>query len=302
MVFSPSAPIKFPPVLFGEVLFDCFADGTQVLGGAPFNVSWHLQGFGAEPLLISRVGTDDLGESVQAIMTQWGMTTLGVQRDPSYPTGNVQITLQAGQPTFEILADQAYDHIQADELPIVTPALIYHGSLALRSPTSAAALQTLLQKNAAPVFVDINLRSPWWQLSQLVSILEQARWLKINDTELDLVIDGKTQDITDKAKHLQQQYQLHWVIVTQGASGAFILDEAGAVHRAQLTEKVAVVDTVGAGDAFASVCVLGILNQWPIQATLGRSQQLASLVVRQRGAIIEAPSVYRGLQAAWSSN
>ena len=32
------------PVVFGEVLFDCFPDGSAVLGGAPFNVAWHLHG------------------------------------------------------------------------------------------------------------------------------------------------------------------------------------------------------------------------------------------------------------------
>ena len=33
------------PVVFGEVLFDCFPDGSRVLGGAPFNVAWHCQAF-----------------------------------------------------------------------------------------------------------------------------------------------------------------------------------------------------------------------------------------------------------------
>ena len=46
------------PAVFGEVLFDCFADGTRVLGGAPFNVAWHLQAFGEAPLFVSRVGDD----------------------------------------------------------------------------------------------------------------------------------------------------------------------------------------------------------------------------------------------------
>ena len=35
--------------VFGEVLFDVFPDGKQVLGGAPFNVAWHLQAFGIAP-------------------------------------------------------------------------------------------------------------------------------------------------------------------------------------------------------------------------------------------------------------
>ena len=38
-------------VILGEVLFDHFPDDTRVMGGAPFNVAWHLCGFGADPLL-----------------------------------------------------------------------------------------------------------------------------------------------------------------------------------------------------------------------------------------------------------
>lgn len=44
--------------IFGEVLFDHFPDGNQVLGGAPFNVAWHLQAFGQSPCMVSRVGND----------------------------------------------------------------------------------------------------------------------------------------------------------------------------------------------------------------------------------------------------
>ncbi len=42
------------PMIFGEVLFDCFPDGASILGGAPFNVAWHLHAFGQSPLFISR--------------------------------------------------------------------------------------------------------------------------------------------------------------------------------------------------------------------------------------------------------
>ena len=52
------------PVIFGEVLFDHFPDGARVLGGAPFNVAWHLQAFGSAPLFVSRVGNDPAGREV----------------------------------------------------------------------------------------------------------------------------------------------------------------------------------------------------------------------------------------------
>ena len=61
------------PLIFGEVLFDHFPDGSAVLGGAPFNVAWHLQAFGLKPLFVSRVGNDAAGESVRWAMRQWRM-------------------------------------------------------------------------------------------------------------------------------------------------------------------------------------------------------------------------------------
>ena len=58
------------PIVFGEVLFDTFPDGSAVLGGAPFNVAWHLQGFGLTPVFISRVGDDARGRQVLAAMAR----------------------------------------------------------------------------------------------------------------------------------------------------------------------------------------------------------------------------------------
>ncbi|NIR30149.1 MAG: carbohydrate kinase, partial [Gammaproteobacteria bacterium] len=59
------AAVGARPVVFGEVLFDQFEDGDAVLGGAPFNVAWHLQGLGLRPFFASRIGEDRLGERVR---------------------------------------------------------------------------------------------------------------------------------------------------------------------------------------------------------------------------------------------
>ena len=49
--------------VFGEVLFDHFPGGEKVLGGAPFNVAWHLRAFAGNPLFLSRIGDDPEGEA-----------------------------------------------------------------------------------------------------------------------------------------------------------------------------------------------------------------------------------------------
>ncbi len=86
------------PVIFGEVLFDRFPDGNSVLGGAPFNVAWHLQAFGARPLLISSVGDDELGAEIRQTMQDWGMDDSGLQTDAAHPTGTVEVSFNAGEP------------------------------------------------------------------------------------------------------------------------------------------------------------------------------------------------------------
>jgi fructokinase len=286
------------PVLFGEVLFDCFEDGSRMLGGAPFNVAWHLQAFGCKPLFISRVGDDPLARQIRDTMQHWGMTTAGLQKDSAHPTGEVKVTLRDGQPSFDIVSDRAYDHIQADAFPPMEPALIYHGSLGLRLPESATSLEYLLQKHPAPVFMDVNLRPPWWEREQLERLLDHASWVKINDDELETLIDGPD-DIQAKAQTLLRRHDLTWVIITQGAKGAFILDNSNHLIATTPTAETKVVDTVGAGDAFASICIVGLLHDWSLPQIMQRAQLFASLLVGQRGATINDFATYRPLIDEW---
>jgi fructokinase len=286
------------PVLFGEVLFDCFEDGSRVLGGAPFNAAWHLQAFGCQPLFISRVGDDPWGRKIRDTMQQWGMTTVGLQKDPEHTTGEVQVSLDRGQPSFEILADRAYDYIQSEELPSMNPSLVYHGTLGLRQAVARETLADLLQRYPATVFMDVNLRPPWWERDQVARLLDRARWVKINDAELKMLVD-EGDDLQTKASTLMHRHDLTWVIVTQGAMGAFAVDPVGNIHTSEPATQIQVVDTVGAGDAFASVCILGLLRDWPLAQTLERAQQFASLLVGQRGATIPDMATYQPFIQAW---
>jgi len=289
------------PVIFGEVLFDCFEDGSRVLGGAPFNVAWHLQAFACDPLLISRVGDDPMGRQIRETMLHWGMSTAGLQLDSACPSGEVKVSLQTGQPSFDIVAERAYDHIDPDTIPPLAPSLIYHGSLALRQPESAAALGKLLQQYQAPVFMDVNLRPPWWNEKQVATLLDQARWVKVNDSELETLVD-ESDSLEQKAGILIERHDLTWLIVTLGAGGAFSLDDSGAFVETKPATETAVVDTVGAGDAFAAVCIIGLLKDWPHPLIIERAQQFAALLVGQRGATINDPGTYQSLTKDWQLN
>ncbi|HEC18254.1 MAG TPA: carbohydrate kinase [Gammaproteobacteria bacterium] len=278
------------PVIFGEVLFDCFPNGKTVLGGAPFNVAWHLQNRDCEPLLISSVGNDKNGEAVRQAMSKQGMDTVGLQTSEHYPTGQVVVSIEAGQPSYEIVTDQAYDHIDHRHalqlLEKLTPALIYHGSLALRNAASRAALDAIVENARAPVFLDVNLRDPWWDMALLKGILQRATWVKLNDEEL-CTISGQPvsngPELQTYAKNIFTDSRLESLIVTRGDKGAFVVCEEGIVEGAPVPVEN-VVDTVGAGDAFSAICIEGIIKKRPIVDTLDQALTFAARICQQQGA------------------
>ncbi|ROR34323.1 PfkB family carbohydrate kinase [Inmirania thermothiophila] len=291
------------PVLIGEVLFDCFEDGSVVLGGAPFNVAWHLQGFGLRPLLVSRVGEDPLGERLLAAMAGWGMDTAGIQRDPRHPTGTVQVRLgEDGQPAFDIVADAAWDHIDAAAAAAAAraagPALLYHGSLAARAAPSRAAIEAL-RRLGAPTFVDVNLRPPWWSQEGVETLLAGARWIKLNDEELGALAAAGAGGPAARARRLRGRFGAEAVLLTLGAQGAMWVGADGECRVAP-PPVGAVADTVGAGDAFAAVALLGLLAGWPAQVLVARAVAFAAEVCTVRGATIDDPAVYRRHREAWA--
>ncbi|HHH38302.1 MAG TPA: carbohydrate kinase [Sedimenticola sp.] len=287
-----------PPVIYGEVLFDCFENGQRVLGGAPFNVAWHLQALGSAPLFVSRVGNDRMGREIQAAMRHWGMSTAGIQIDHAHPTGEVRVTLRGGQPEFDILPDRAYDHIDPVAIPPLSPPLIYHGSLILRNRVSARALDHLIERYQAPVFMDVNLRPPWWRRETMDQVLDRARWVKVSSSELEALVGGDA-TLGEKAKKLMARHDLEWLIVTLGDQGLLSLDDTGALHKQSPATTMEVVDSVGAGDAFTAVCILGLFNGWPRALTLERAQRLASAVLGLRGAITDDAAFYQPFIDAW---
>ena len=282
------------PVIFGEVLFDCFG-GDCVLGGAPFNVAWHLQGFGLAPRFVSRIGRDALGEEVLALMRGWGMDTRWLQVDDRLPTGRVQVTLADGQPTYDILDLQAYDAMEPPVgLEAASDRLLYHGTLALRHPGNVVALDALCP--GSRVFVDVNLRPPWWDASTLESHVAEARWLKLNDEEFALLArEGES------PAEFATRMRLGAVVLTRGAQGAEVFAD-GQRYAAGAPPVAELVDAVGAGDAFSAVTLYGIHSGWTWDLILERAVAFAARVCGWRGALCHERGIYEEVARDWRGN
>jgi fructokinase len=288
-----------PITIFGEVLFDRFPDGVKVLGGAPFNVAWHLQAFGQMPQFISCVGNDISGQQIRNAMQSWGMTHDLLQLATSHPTGQVDVSFTDGEPAYDIVADQSYDHIAlptSDNLN--RTGILYHGTLALRSLPSSQTLTAIKSRHLGKIFIDVNLRKPWWQKAEVSRLIQDADWLKLNQDELK-ALTGDSDTTQTTMKDFLATYGLEGMILTCGKDGAFALDNNGHFHLVSPCATNQVVDTVGAGDAFTAVILLGLNLGWELGLAMVRAQSFASAITCVNGAIVNQPSFYRHFLNAW---
>ncbi len=311
--FSHNPPAPSPPAtgrrvaLFGEALADIFPH-QRVWGGAPLNVARHLHRFGAQPLFVTCLGSDDLGDELFQAIAESGMATSAIQRSDRYPTGRVEIDLADGAHRFTIPGEQAYDHIDGHLATAVTgpfqPRVVYFGTLAQRCAASRDALGEILSLCPALTFCDINLRSPWYRKDTLEHSLQRTDILKLNHEELDLLAEMFTlaaDHPEDQLARLMDDFGLQQIVLTRGEEGAWLLTADGHLTKVDSPPLATpLVDTVGAGDAFCAVYILGILEGWPPSQTLARANHFAAAVCGIRGALPADDELHEQYRRLWT--
>jgi fructokinase len=293
-----SAP--FTIAIFGEILADIFADST-VLGGAPYNVARHLRALQQHPLLISRVGNDPLKATLFSELAKLDIDQSAIQLDSTYPTGQVIVHMENSEHRFEIEPNQAYDHIHPTNL-ITQPDIAYFGTLAQRSAKSSLALDAFLNNVKCPRFLDINLRAPWYNKDTIQRALLRAEIVKTNEEELKIICDmfePVCSNDKDRALFLLKKFALQYLFVTCGEHGAWVLSEKGEEKAKGQALNSALIDTVGAGDAFSAICMVGFLHGWPMQKILTRASTFASALCTVQGAAPETHDFYLPYIESW---
>ncbi|NOX90566.1 MAG: carbohydrate kinase [Calditrichaeota bacterium] len=271
----------------GEVLWDALPEGL-FLGGAPFNVSAHLNMLGRQVMFVSRVGNDRLGKEILRRMKTMGLSTDLIQTDEQFETGFVQVSLnEQGSASYEIIFPVAWDHIAA------TPALskaaeqadaVIFGSLAQRSPESRQTINEVLNSPAFKVF-DVNLRPPFYDKNTIRQSLLKADMVKLNDEELVTIcrlFKLPENDEKSTLKMIAEEFNCSAVCLTKGEKGsALILNGEWFEHPGF---KVRVADSVGAGDAFLAAFLHGFFERYSGSRLLKFANAVGAYVASQKGA------------------
>jgi len=284
---------RFTIVGIGEVLWDDFPDGRR-LGGAPCNFAYHAGRLGCEAIVVSAVGNDSRGRDILNLLPRLGIHTEYVQMN-DYPTGRVTVKLDAsGVPQYVIHQHAAWDYISWEsglEALAKRSNAICFGSLAQRCSRSSATITSFLEMadgKCLKVF-DVNLRQAYYQKKTIVRSLEKAGILKLNEEELPVVAGmlGYTGKVERLLESLMKDFELKLIAYTKGAKGS-VLMTCDKLSRMDAPE-TAVVDTVGAGDAFTAMLVAGLLENRDLSAIHAAAVRLAAFVCANKGATPDIP-------------
>lgn len=280
---------------FGEILWDVYPD-EKYLGGASLNFAAHLAKNGEEAYMLSALGRDTLGADAKSMVEKWNVSTRFVAELPDKETGKCLVTLDENRiPSYNLLDRVAYDFIPTDTVEGDFDVL-YFGTLALRGAYNRDALQALLSRKAfREVFVDVNIRPPFYSEESVRFAFSKATIVKVSDEELPTVQGllgmAKSDDYVAFAEALKDSYpNLNCIIITRGGEGAYALNCKTGEHAACPSEKVQVVSTVGAGDSFSAGFLHKYLAGACLMDCLAYATKIAGFVVSQYDAVPEYPA------------
>lgn len=275
----------------GEVLWDIFPDGEH-FGGAPANFACTAAALGrdrVQAFVVSRVGRDELGRRALETLRKQGVDTSCLNVSDT-PTGQVHVRIDAeGHARYEFASRSAWDELEwtprLEDLARAADVVCF-GSLGQRSERSRATIRSFVEATVTNALriLDVNLRPPFDDDAVVLDSLALANIVKLNEDELPRLAEmcRLTGSEVDLMRSFARRFDLHAVALTRGADGAVVVRAEEVCE--QESEKVEVVDTVGAGDAFTASLALGLRAGDDLPSILRRACRVAAFVCTQAGA------------------
>lgn len=285
-------------VVAGEALVDLVVSGETVTaapGGAPYNVARGCARLGAPTALLATLSSDGFGSRLAAGLAESGVDRELLQRTDRPTTLAVAQVDVAGTASYRFYTEgTSAPALTPGHLPEGVGALVTGGLGLVLEPMATAIESTVLA--AGPdvlVLVDLNCRPDAVDdrdayRARLGRVLRRADVVKASDEDLAYLDPGMP--FSTAAERLLTA-GVTTVLVTAGGMATIIVTPHGT--STVPVDAVAVVDTIGAGDAFTA----GFVAWWhgngrgrdalgdvdALEAAVRSAHTVAAVVVGRRG-------------------
>jgi len=264
---------------------------TMTMAGAESNVAIGLARLGHSVRWGGRVGADEVGTFILRTLRAESVAVDTVAVDAMRPTGLMlaerrvadisRVSYYRAGSAGSALAPADAAACLADtprilHLTGITPALSGSAAAAVMAAVELARSAGVL------VSVDVNYRSGLWSRQDarpvLSELVRRAHIVIASEDELALVAAGWPESAAFAELAACGVSQL---VVKRGAGGASVWHAGGAHHAAAVP--VAVLDTIGAGDAFTAGYLSGVLDGLSPESALHRGTVTAAFAVASIG-------------------
>jgi 5-dehydro-2-deoxygluconokinase len=291
---------------------------SKYLGGSSANMAFGTARLGLRSAMVSRVGDEQNGRFLLRTLQREGCDVSQVQIDPQRLTGMVMLGIK-DQDTFPLLfvrencADMAIDAQAISEAFLAQCRSLVITGTHLSTPTVLAASRRALDiagRHGVVRVLDIDYRPVLWGLtskgdgetryvgSQAVSQHLQAQLgafeLIIGTEEEWMIAGGVDGDLMACLRRVREHTDAV-LVVKRGPLGCSIV--RGAIPAAiddaltVLGERVDVLNVLGAGDAFASGLLYGLLTGQDFETSARIANACGAIVVSRHGCAPAMPTL-----------
>jgi len=289
-------------IAIGELLIDLIADlpgkplETQTTfnrfaGGAPANFAAGVRCLGLSSGMITKVGNDFFGRFLIDKLKDANVDTSQIQITNDYKTALAFVGLdEKRSPSFSFYrspcADIMLKEEEIDENYIKSAKLLMCGTVSMADEPARSAIFKAIEyakKHGLQVACDPNLRDDLWHFKDPREHIFRV----LKDTDIFLPSISEAEFITgekgERAFEAILELGPSIIGITRGAEGATILTKDGTFSAPSY--KVDVVDTTGAGDAFAAGLITGLLTDMPLEKIVYFANAVSALKITRKGAM-----------------
>lgn len=280
-------------LVFGEILYDIY-DDVAVIGGAPFNYSVQLSRLISKNdnlKFITALGKDDFSKDAFKFIENENIDSSLMQVLDNYETGKATVFMNENKiPDYIIHENVAWDNIEfnsnIEKALKEKYDLFYFNILSCRSEKSYSTLKNIFKNIDSKYKVcDVTFRKNYYTKEKIKEALEFINILKINDDELAIIkslfYPNLQNDNEILLKNLNKDFNIDYIFLTLGKSGASSFYNNQYIFKP--SNKIKVVDTVGAGDSFCAALSYAILKKLDIKKVLDFASAVSEEMIQVKG-------------------
>lgn len=258
-----------------------FATGA---GGKGSNQAVAAARLGADVTFIGRLGNDVFANLAYEIWDAEGVNHDFVNRDSEVATGVAPILVDSSGENMIVVVLGANKRLRESDIDAararIAEADMLVAQLEVNLNMVPYALKTAKEFGVATILNP----APAAPISR--ETLQLADYLTPNETELETLNGGATDDVVSAARALLTRGD-QTAVITLGASGAQIV--AGEDSFIAPAFEVDVVDTTGAGDTFNAGLAVGLSEGMALEQAVSFANAAAALCVTKPGAADSVP-------------